>query len=91
MEEADVIRWAREAGGCDIAMNGWTSWVGTGTTEFLTRFAALVRAQALEDAAKVCEAIRDEYQRRESLLFSENKTDAQEGADDCAAAIRGMR
>lgn len=46
MEEADVIRWAREAGGCDIAMNGWTSWVGTGTTEFLTRFAAAVRAQA---------------------------------------------
>ena len=53
--------------------------------------AALVRSQAIEDAAKVCEAIRDEYQRRESLLFSENKTDAQEGADDCAAAIRGMR
>jgi hypothetical protein len=35
---------AREAGACDIASHGWTSWVGTQSTEFLKRFEALVRA-----------------------------------------------
>ena len=39
-----IIEMAREAGGADIAMNKWTSWVGTQSTEFLERFAALVRA-----------------------------------------------
>lgn len=61
------------------------------STHQLNQYGAECYRKALEDAAKVCEAIRDEYQRRESLLFSENKTDAQEGADDCAAAIRGMK
>jgi hypothetical protein len=42
MNREDIIRMAREAGGADISMNGWTSWVGTQSTEFLERFAELV-------------------------------------------------
>ena len=50
-----IIEMAREAGGADIAMNKWTSWVGTQSTEFLERFAALVRADEKEECAKVAE------------------------------------
>lgn len=42
MTREDIIRMAREAGGADISMNGWTSWVGTQSTDFLERFAKLV-------------------------------------------------
>lgn len=42
MNRENIIRMAREAGGADISMNGWTSWVGTQSTEFLERFANLV-------------------------------------------------
>ena len=45
MNREDIIRMAREVGGIDISSHGWTSWVGTQTTEFLERFAQLV-AQA---------------------------------------------
>jgi len=39
-----TIDMARKAGAVDIASHGWTSWVGTQSTEFLKRFEALVRA-----------------------------------------------
>jgi hypothetical protein len=39
-----TIDMARKAGAADIASHGWTSWVGTQSTEFLKRFEALVRA-----------------------------------------------
>ena len=42
-----TIDMARKAGAADIASHGWTSWVGTQSTEFLKRFEALVRADAL--------------------------------------------
>jgi hypothetical protein len=45
MNREDIIRMAREAGGADITSHGWTSWVGTQSTDFLERFAALVAAQ----------------------------------------------
>ena len=41
----DIIELARKAGGVDINSHGWTSWVGTKSTEFLERFSALVRAE----------------------------------------------
>jgi hypothetical protein len=44
MNREDIIRMAREAGGADITSHGWTSWVGTQSTDFLERFAALVAA-----------------------------------------------
>jgi len=43
----DVIRMAREAGGIDVTTTnagGVTAWLGTGTPEFLERFAKLVAA-----------------------------------------------
>jgi hypothetical protein len=45
VDKEDIIRMAREAGGADITSHGWTSWVGTQSTDFLERFAALVAAQ----------------------------------------------
>ncbi len=50
-----IIEMAREAGGVDITSKGWTSWVGTQSTEFLERFVELVRADEREACAKVCE------------------------------------
>ena len=51
MNRDDIIRMAREAGGADITSHGWTSWVGTHSTEFLERFAALVAAIDREKVA----------------------------------------
>ena len=48
MTREDIIRMARETGGVDIESNGYTSWVGTQTTEFLERFAALIAAAERE-------------------------------------------
>jgi hypothetical protein len=45
VDKEDIIRMAREAGGADITSHGWTSWVGTQSTDFLGRFAALVAVQ----------------------------------------------
>ena len=55
MNRKDIIRMAREAGGADISMNGWTSWVGTQSTEFLERFATLVASAEREACAKVAD------------------------------------
>jgi hypothetical protein len=52
MTRDDIIRMAREAGGADITSHGWTSWVGTQSTEFLERFAALVAAAEREECAR---------------------------------------
>jgi hypothetical protein len=55
MTKEDIIRMAREAGGADITSHGWTSWVGTQSTDFLERFAALVAAHEREECAKFCD------------------------------------
>ena len=57
MTRDDITRMAREAGGADITSHGWTSWVGTHSTEFLERFAALVAAE------KEQQMIRDGYRK----------------------------
>jgi len=49
MTEEDIIKLARQAGGIDLVANGWTTWVGTQSTDFLVRFAALV-AEAEREA-----------------------------------------
>lgn len=51
----DVIRMAREAGAIDMTINDWTTWVGTQTTGYLERFAALVTAHEREACAKLME------------------------------------
>ena len=45
MTQDEVIEMAREAGGSDVGGPGWTTWVGTQSTEFLERFANLVAAK----------------------------------------------
>ena len=65
----DTIDMAREAGACDIASHGWTSWVGTQSTEFLKRFEALVRADEREACAKVCE---DEWSTLDEMRYGAN-------------------
>jgi hypothetical protein len=61
-----IMEMAREAGGCDITSHGWTSWVGTQSTEFLERFAELVRA----DEREVCAVIADGQLRNTNALLT---------------------
>ena len=76
MTRDDIIRMAREAGGVDIVSNGWTSWVGTQSTEFLERFAAAER----EECAKVCEELRPSKPEYDQRFY--------DGCTFSAAAIR---
>jgi len=55
MTQEEVIEMAREAGGSDVGGTGWTTWVGTQSTEFLERFARLVAAKEREACAKVAD------------------------------------
>ena len=57
MTQDDVIEMAREAGGIDIESRGWTTWVGTQSTEFLERFANLVAAKKQERIIEVVERL----------------------------------
>ena len=52
------------------------------------RFVVLVAAAEREACAKLCEEIEAEYRERESLWYSELRTDAQTGASECANRIR---
>ena len=72
MNREDIIRMAREVGGADISINGWTSWVGTQSTEYLERFATLVASAEREACAIVCDD-----------LWEDDGT-----AYECAEAIR---
>tara|TARA_R110000868_G_scaffold406132_1_gene686298 strand:+ start:772 stop:1035 length:264 start_codon:yes stop_codon:yes gene_type:complete len=59
MNREDVVKMAREAGGIDFTTTnagGVTAWLGTGTPEFLERFAALVAANEREACAKAVES-----------------------------------
>jgi hypothetical protein len=53
----EIIETAREAGGSDVGGHGWTTWVGTQSTEFLERFAILVAAKEREACAKLVEGL----------------------------------
>ena len=76
MTQDEVIEMAREAGGSDVGGPGWTTWVGTQSTEFLKRFAKLVAAKEREACAKLCETKHFSSPVREF------------GAKECAIAIR---
>ena len=59
MTQDEIIETAREAGGSDVGGHGWTTWVGTQSTEFLERFANLVAAKEREACAKVADGWPD--------------------------------
>ena len=78
---ADIERMARAAGMDRVGNLIYSLGIGSnGGCEIadLARFAALVRADALEDAAKVCE------------VAEFNRMDKTRGALACAAAIRAL-
>jgi hypothetical protein len=59
MTQDEIIEMVREAGGSDVGGHGWTTWVGTQSTEFLERFANLVAAKEREACAKVIDGWAD--------------------------------
>ena len=73
MNRDDIIRMAREAGGADITVNGFTSWVGTQSPEFLERFAALVAAAERDRAMRMCEIAMRYYETECKLSPDENR------------------
>jgi hypothetical protein len=68
--EAGLLPYQEKAPGIDGAVGDWAA---------LARFAALVRAQALEDAAREC------------LTRHANGNWQHDTRDDCAAAILALR
>jgi len=59
MTRDDIKRLAREAGGIDFTNNtagGVTAWIGTGTPQFIERFAGLVAKEEREACAALCSA-----------------------------------
>lgn len=62
MDDRKLLELARKAGGIDLTnqiAGGITVWIGTGTPEFLERFAHLVAAEIQDDFEQVCRQ-RDE-------------------------------
>ena len=54
MTQDEIIKMAREAGGCEIGY-GSTLWVGTQSAEFLEAFAKLVASKERERLASIAE------------------------------------
>lgn len=87
----NIEQLAREAGWSGI----YSRWTSATTRELLTvpvereqieRFAALVRAAALEEAAKVCDG---KERRKWEIMFHGGSLEGI-GPLDCAAAIRAL-
>jgi hypothetical protein len=60
----EIIEMARQAGGIDITnkiAGNFTAWIGTGTPEFLERFAKLVAAKERAACAEICKKHADVY------------------------------
>jgi len=58
MTQNEIIAMARQAGGMDFTsmlVEKSTAWIGTGTPEFLERFAKLVAQHEREACAKMAE------------------------------------
>jgi hypothetical protein len=86
-----IIEAARSAGGTTYTNRHHNGTACAFGPEALARFYAIARAEALEDAAKVCESIANEYERTEGRKYPEMKSDAQTGASDCEYAIRALK
>ena len=84
MSTQNIIELAKRAG---IAQHGlvYTCWEGQ-----LERFAALIRVQALEEAAGVCEnTLAQHYTKQVILTHDEALLLA--ACADCATAIRALK
>jgi hypothetical protein len=58
--------------------------------EEMERFAQLVRAQTLEEAAGVCDEVSLQAHTAWKLAYQTQDQGREMGADDCAAAIRAL-
>jgi ABC-type transporter MlaC component len=65
MKQDEILEMVREAGGSDVGGPGWTTWVGTQSTEFLERFARLVAAK-YEQKIQDLEDLITELQERQA-------------------------
>jgi ABC-type transporter MlaC component len=65
MTQDEILEMVREAGGSDVGGPGWTTWVGTQSTEFLERFANLVAAK-YEQKIQDLEDLITELQERQA-------------------------
>jgi hypothetical protein len=83
MTQDEILEMVREAGGSDVGGHGWTTWVGTQSTEFHERFAKLVAAKEREACAKVCDELPapDIYSGTDKSIWDVT-------CMDCATAIR---
>ena len=87
---------AREAGLC-CDKGHWFSPAGDPedeidvSTEDLTRFAALIRAQALEDAARACEARAEDHEESASLENDSRFAVYAKHERRCASAVRALK
>ena len=54
MTQDEIIEMARAVGGIDITSRGWTTWVGTQSTEFLERLVNLAAARATQQERDRC-------------------------------------
>ena len=84
---------AREAGGSPVDYDDPQCSIGDMAfdPEGLTRFAALVRAQALEDAARLCDARAAEHDESAQLEQDPRFAVYAKHERRCAAAIRAMK
>jgi hypothetical protein len=65
MTQDEILQMARQAGGSDVGGPGWTTWVGTQSTEFLERFANLAAAK-YEQKIQELEDMITELQERQA-------------------------
>lgn len=94
MDTATVERLARGAGFDPIAFEQPEGYDGGETKARFERFAAAVRAEALEEAARVCDSVEDSEWH--SFKRGAGRGDPQcqgqsDGASQCAAAIRALK
>ena len=89
-----ILELARQSGGIDMTNHtagGITTWVGTGTPEFLERFAELIRAderEAMFGATEIDERTVKELRR----LHEENQTlrQAADRTEELTEALQDM-
>jgi hypothetical protein len=75
MTQDEIIEMVREAGGSDVGGPGWTTWVGTQSTEFLERFAKFVAAKTLAQTQEPVAWVQDvEFEQSPEFAFSWVKT-----------------
>ena len=102
MTQNEIIEMARQAGGIDMTntlVGNFTAWIGTGTNEFLERFAKLVAQhererltdaamKAAEKAVDVAIALEREACAEVCIAQMQGKSIWMEGARACSLAIR---